>query len=236
MTIKSFFLSLLVVIPCITFAQTGNVQNANIPKDAPVNVIVTDLKNVPQSKEIIIFKSKANGKEFQGLTDDAGKFSLRLPVGDNYEVLILGFNDSTHDSFLDIPMPKGNAYYKDPFKVEISFLPAKSFVLDDCNFETNQAVLQPSSYTVIDELVAYLIRKDDEKIEIGGHTDNVGKAPKNLILSAARAKTVRDYLIAKGIDPARVTAKGYGLTKPIATNKTAAGRAQNRRTEVKILN
>jgi outer membrane protein OmpA-like peptidoglycan-associated protein len=56
------------------------------------------------------------------------------------------------------------------------------------------------------------------------------------VLSAARAKTVRDYLISKGIDPARVTAKGYGLTKTIATNKTAAGRAQNRRTEVKIVN
>ncbi|MBL0144643.1 MAG: OmpA family protein [Chitinophagaceae bacterium] len=136
---------------------------------------------------------------------------------------------------LDIPTPKGNAYYKDAFKVDIQFLPPKSFVLEDCNFETGKAILQPTAYAVLDELVAYLVRKDDEKIELGGHTDNVGKAPKNLILSQQRAQTVMAYVISKGIDPSRVTAKGYGMSKPIATNKTPAGRALNRRTEVKIL-
>ena len=83
--------------------------------------------------------------------------------------------------------------------------------------------------------MAYLNRKDDERIELGGHTDNVGNCKKNLVLSQARANTVRAYLLMKGIDPTRVTAKGYGLTVPIASNKTAEGRAQNRRTEVKIL-
>jgi outer membrane protein OmpA-like peptidoglycan-associated protein len=119
--------------------------------------------------------------------------------------------------------------------VDIQHLPAKSFILEDCNFETGKADLKPESYKVIDELVAYLNRKDDERIELGGHTDNVGKAAKNLILSENRAKTVMAYLLMKGIDPTRVTAKGYGMKVPIASNKTAAGRAQNRRTEVKIL-
>ncbi len=73
------------------------------------------------------------------------------------------------------------------------------------------------------------------RIEMGGHTDNVGSAKNNQILSEARANTVRTYLLSKGIYPNRVTAKGYGLSKTIVTNKTAAGRTQNSRTEVTIL-
>lgn len=233
---RNFFYSLLsLLLPVMVWSQTGNVQDASIPKDAPVNVRMTDFKGNVLNNEIVVFKSKANSKEYQGLTDSTGKFSLRLPAGDIYEIYILGFKDSTSYNVLDIPATKGKAYYKDAFKVNIEFLPAKSFVLDDCNFETGKATLQPGSYTVLDELVAYLQRKDDEKIELGGHTDNVGKAKNNLLLSEARANTVRAYLLTKGIDPLRVTAKGYGMKVPIASNKTAAGRAQNRRTEVKIL-
>ena len=235
---KQKILSSLIVLltPVIVFCQTSPVQNASIPKDAPVNVRLTDFKNNVLNNEIVIFKSKLNGKEYQGLTDSLGKFSFRLPVGDKYEIYILGFNDSTlNDNLLTIPPTTGNAYYKNPFVVDIQHLPAKSFILEDCNFETGKADLKEESYKVIDELVAYLNRKDDERIELGGHTDNVGKAKKNQLLSEARANTVRAYLIMKGIDPSRVTAKGYGLSKPIASNKTAAGRAQNRRTEVTIL-
>jgi outer membrane protein OmpA-like peptidoglycan-associated protein len=231
------FSSLIVLLtPLIVFCQVGTVQNANIPKDAPVNVKLTDFKNNVLNNEIVIFKSKLNGREYQGLTDSLGKFSFRLPVGDKYEIYILGFNDSTlNENVLTIPPTQGNAYYKNPFIVDIQHMPAKSFILEDCNFETGKADLKEESYKVIDELVAYLNRKDDERIELGGHTDNVGNAKKNLILSLNRAKAVMAYLLSKGIDPTRVTAKGYGLTKPIASNKTAAGRAQNRRTEVTIL-
>jgi outer membrane protein OmpA-like peptidoglycan-associated protein len=234
---KKYFLFFLAILSFgkISIGQTGTVQNGSIPKDAPVNVTMTDFKNRVLNNEIVVFKSKLNTKEYQGLTDDAGKFSIRLPIGDTYEIFILGFKDSASYNILDIPALKGNAYYKDPFVVDIQHLPAKSFILDDCNFETGKATLQETAYTVIDELVAYLNRKDDEKIELGGHTDNVGKPAKNLILSQGRANTVRAYLLTKGIDPSRVTAKGYGSTKPIASNKTAAGKALNRRTEVKIL-
>jgi len=164
-----------------------------------------------------------------------GRFSTRLPAGDKYEIFILGFKDSTSYIVLDIPSVQGRAYYKDPFKVDIQFMPSKSFVLEDCNFETGKADLEEDSYKVIDELVAYLKRKEDVRIELGGHTDNVGTAKSNQVLSEARANTVRDYLIEKGIDPSRVTAKGYGLTMPVETNKTEEGRALNRRTEVTIL-
>lgn len=235
MKLKLLFTSFTYLVSCMAFSQSGNVQNANIPKDAPVNVTMTDFKNNILPHEIVIFRSFLNGREYQGLTDSTGKFSTRLPAGDKYEIFILGFKDSTSYIVLDIPPLTGNAYYKNPFKVDIQFLPAKSFVLEDCNFETGKAELKPESYAVLDELVAYLVRKEDERIELGGHTDNVGTAKSNLILSEARANTVRAYVIMKGIDPLRVTAKGYGFTVPVASNSTAEGRAQNRRTEVKIL-
>ncbi len=232
---KYFFIIFIFLFPTFAFTQTNTVQNASIPKDAPVDVTVSDFKNNTRANEIIVFRSKANEKEYQGLTDNNGKFSLRLPAGDQYEIFILGFKDSTSYNVLDIPATKGTAYYKNPFKVDIQFLPAKTFVLDDCNFETGKANLQPGSFAVLDELVTYLNRKDDEKIELGGHTDNVGSAASNLKLSMDRANTVRAYLLTKGIDPDRVTAKGYGMSEPVDENKTEAGRAKNRRTEVKVL-
>jgi outer membrane protein OmpA-like peptidoglycan-associated protein len=230
-----FGVFLAITMPFVAVSQNGTVQNAAIPKDAPVNVVMTDFKGNILNNEIVVFQSKANNKEYQGLTDDKGKFSIRLPMGDKYQIFIMGFHDSTSYNVLDIPALKGNAYYKDPFVVEIEHLPAKSFVLDDCNFATGKSVLLPEAYTVLDELVAFLVRKDDERIELGGHTDNVGNAAKNLKLSLDRAKAVVTYLISKGIAQERLTAKGYGMTKPIASNKTAAGKALNRRTEVKIL-
>ncbi len=230
-----FFFMISCTLSFVGNAQQSTVQNASIPKDAPVDVEVTDFKNNLMPNEIIIFKSRVNMREYQGLTNESGRFSVRLPAGDVYEIFILGFKDSTSYNFLDIPATQGNAYYKDPFKVDIQFQPSKTFILQDCNFETGKATLEPESFAVIDELLAYLTRKADERIEIGGHTDNVGSAAANLVLSKDRATSVMNYLISKGIDPARLEAKGYGMSMPVENNKTEEGRAQNRRTEVKVL-
>jgi outer membrane protein OmpA-like peptidoglycan-associated protein len=73
------------------------------------------------------------------------------------------------------------------------------------------------------------------KIQLEGHTDNVGTAADNQKLSENRAKAVVAYLTGKGVAPARLMAKGFGATRPVADNKTEEGRAQNRRTELKIL-
>ena len=235
MKYSTLILWILTILPIAGFSQAGTIQNAAIPKDAPVDVSIADFKNNLLANEIIVFKGRKNEREYQGISGDNGKFSIRLPAGDVYEIFILGFKDSTSYNFLDIPAPVGNAYYKKPFKVDIQFLPSKTFVLDNCNFETGKATLQPESYTVLDELVAYLNRKDEQRIEIGGHTDNVGTPANNLKLSLDRAKAVMEYLVSKGIAMERLTAKGYGMTEPIESNKTAEGRAQNRRTEVKIL-
>ncbi|MEM5734285.1 OmpA family protein, partial [Shewanella algae] len=72
------------------------------------------------------------------------------------------------------------------------------------------------------------------QIEIGGHTDNIGKPEDNNKLSTERAKSIANYIIGKGIAAERISFKGYGSTKPIADNKTEAGRAINRRTTVTI--
>jgi OmpA-OmpF porin, OOP family len=235
MKFNCFFLLFLIGIAVTGFSQTPAVA-MNLPKDAPVDVTIVDAKTGRQlNNEIVVFRSLVSKTEFQGLSDSTGKFTLRLPSGSKYEIFILGFTDSTSYSMLDIPALKGNQYYKNPFKVDIQFEAPKSFVLENVTFETGKAELKPASYSVLDELVEYLKRKDDEKIEVGGHTDDVGKAEANMVLSNSRANTVRAYLLTKGIAPERVTAKGYGMDIPVAENDTAEGRALNRRTEVKII-
>ncbi len=231
---QQVYLLLMLMLP---FAASAQTTTLNLPKDAQVDVTIKDARSKkPMNNEIVVFKSQLNGTEYQGLSDADGKFTVRLPTGAKYDVFVLGFKDSTSYNILDIPALKGaNSYYKNPFKEDIEFEAPASFVLDNCNFETGKATLSPESYPVLDELVEYLTRKQDEKIEVGGHTDNVGKADANMVLSQDRANTVRAYLLMKGIAPERVTAKGYGMTEPIAENDTAEGRALNRRTEVKIL-
>lgn len=231
---KLFFL-LASFCSTVAFAQAPQVQNATIAKDAQVDVTVTDFKDNALPHEIMIFKSRRNTREYQGLTDDNGKFSVRLPAGDKYEIYILGFKDSTSYEMMDIPEPAPNASYKQPFVLSFQFSPAKTFILEGCNFETGKAMLEPESFAVLDELVVFMNRKMDEVIEIGGHTDNVGSAASNIKLSMERATTVMDYLLAKGIGPERLTAKGYGMTQPIESNTSDEGRASNRRTEVKML-
>ena len=224
------------LVPFVSFAQTPAAQPMNLPRDAKVDVTIADTKSGRMlNNEIVVFRSSANSREYQGLSDSVGRFSLRLPAGAKYEIFILGFNDSTSYNVLDIPALKENQFYRNPFKVDIQFEAPKSFVLDNCTFETGKADLKVEAYKVLDELVEFLKRKDDERIEIGGHTDNVGKAEANMTLSTNRAKAVMAYLITKGIAPERLTAKGYGLTQPVAENDTVEGRSLNRRTEVKIL-
>ncbi|MCX6292803.1 MAG: OmpA family protein [Sphingobacteriales bacterium] len=234
-TIRLFLVQLLFALPFTSFSQTTPIQDASIPKDAQVDVTITDFKDVPLPHEIMMFRSKNYDKEYSALTNDSGKFSTRLPAGDVYSIFILGFKDSVSIDSLVIPGLQGKQYYKNPFVVNYQFQPSKSFVLENCNFDNGKATLQESAFPVLDELVAYMKRKEDDRIELGGHTDNVGSAASNIKLSADRANTVKAYLVASGINETRIVTKGYGSSKPISDNKTADGRAENRRTEVTIL-
>ena len=110
-----------------------------------------------------------------------------------------------------------------------------SIVLKNIFFDSNKSDLKPESQTELDKLVQLLAENPSLTIEISGYTDNVGKPADNLNLSNNRAKAVVDYLKAKNIPSQRLTAKGYGETKPVADNRTEEGRAMNRRTEMKIV-
>jgi outer membrane protein OmpA-like peptidoglycan-associated protein len=102
-------------------------------------------------------------------------------------------------------------------------------------FSTAQFKVLPASYPLLDQVAQVLKDEPRMRVRVEGHTDSVGGEAPNLRLSQRRADSVRAYLVAKGIAPDRLEALGYGLTKPLASNRTQKGRAQNRRTEFRII-
>jgi outer membrane protein OmpA-like peptidoglycan-associated protein len=108
-------------------------------------------------------------------------------------------------------------------------------VLKNIFFDTDKFVLKDESKVEVEKLIEFMNTNPRVRIEVSGHTDNVGDKKKNEILSNNRAKAVYDYLVSKGILPTRLSFKGYADTQPITDNKTEAGKKLNRRTEFKIV-
>lgn len=102
-------------------------------------------------------------------------------------------------------------------------------------FKSNSAVIDAASYTLLDEIAGILNQKPSSVIEIAGHTDATGDAGYNLALSKNRATAVRQYLVGKNIDGARLKTAGYGATKPLGNNQNESGKQQNRRVEFNVL-
>jgi outer membrane protein OmpA-like peptidoglycan-associated protein len=107
--------------------------------------------------------------------------------------------------------------------------------IEGIRFKTNSAEIDPRSFAILDEAVAVLQRFPDVRMEVQGHTDDVGDDAANLALSQARAQAVVEYFISKGVAPERLVARGYGETKPEVPNDSKANRARNRRVEFIIL-
>ena len=125
-------------------------------------------------------------------------------------------------------------------ELEIKMIPIgasmdKVLVMQNVFFKTGSAALLPGSDPELKKLLFTLKKNANMKIEIRGHTDNVGSETSNQLLSEARAKSVFTYLTSSGIDPSRLIYKGFGETQPVADNNTPEGRKQNRRTEFKII-
>lgn len=110
---------------------------------------------------------------------------------------------------------------------------AQDYKLEGVNFEFDSAKLTAGSKATLDAAVVIMKRNADDKIEIAGHTDSVGSAEYNMGLSQQRAQAVADYLIANGANSSNITVKGYGESQPVADNATEAGRAANRRVELR---
>jgi outer membrane protein OmpA-like peptidoglycan-associated protein len=108
----------------------------------------------------------------------------------------------------------------------------KTLILEGVNFETGKADLTEESKTILNGVAESLVANEEIKVQVSGHTDSRGSAALNKRLSQARATSVKNYLIEKGVAADRLTAVGYGPSRPIASNKTEAGRAQNRRVEL----
>jgi outer membrane protein OmpA-like peptidoglycan-associated protein/tetratricopeptide (TPR) repeat protein len=167
-------------------------------------------------------------------TDEDGNYLVTLPVGKDY-----AFNVNR----------KGYLFYSDNFSlsknnsdsvftVNIPLQPIEkgaAIVLKNIFFETGKFDLQHESRSELDKLVMLLNDNPNLKIQIDGHTDNVGQEKDNQLLSTNRARSVVGYLLSKGINTQRLTYKGFGSTNPVADNITEHGKALNRRTELSII-
>ena len=110
-----------------------------------------------------------------------------------------------------------------------------SYKLEDIHYETNSAEISERSQIILDDFAEYLIENTTIRVAIHGHTDNVGASSDNIALSADRAFSIKTYLQEKGVASKRLTFRGFGDKKPVASNSTEEGRIQNRRTEFAIL-
>jgi OmpA-OmpF porin, OOP family len=108
-------------------------------------------------------------------------------------------------------------------------------VLQNIFFEVDRYDLQDKSLAELQKMLRFLKENPSQRVEISGHTDNSGSDPYNLQLSQRRAQAVYDHLVANGIDPKRLSPKGYGATRPLADNSSEEGRQKNRRIEFKLI-
>lgn len=170
-------------------------------------------------------------------TDPSGQFLVVLPAGKNYA---LNVSRSHYLFFSDHFELREPGSVDKPFQLEIELQPIpengapageKAIVLKNVFFESGSAQLRPESVTELEKLRHLLEDNPGLRIQINGHTDNVGTGADNQTLSEQRAKAVYSYLVEHGIDRGRLRYKGFGESRPVDTNETEEGRQQNRRTE-----
>lgn len=200
-------------------------------ENALIHVKVTDMEDRARENDIIHFVGIKSQNSFQGISNKDGKFEILLPEGDKYQIKIVGLGKEEEYSTLEIGSEEG--YYE--AEIEIGYEPPTIFRLEDLHFDVNKASLRPASFKALDNLAYVLKIKSNLKVEIAGHTDSDGDDNENMKLSQARAESVINYLITKGIAKDRLVAVGYGEREPIADNSTVAGKQENRRTEARIL-
>lgn len=204
---------------------------------------VTDaLTRAPLTAQLDMLLLPEGASALQTTAKSDGTVLACLPAGKSYAINIGKEGYLFFSENVDLSETRSAA---DPILLDVRLMPiAKSdtktesstpVVLRNIFFEFGSATLKPESYPELERLAALLRNSPDLRIQINGHTDNVGDPAANLRLSESRALAVKDYLIGKGIAPERLLHKGYGMQRPIADNSAPEGRARNRRTEFEVI-
>ena len=162
-------------------------------------------------------------------TDSHGYAEVLVPVARRYEVEYLTLGRRNITASVEVAEGRNQDIRLTMRYRRIEEEPR--FVLEGVLFETNRAIIQDDSFPRLDRVVEYMRYRTSSRIRVEGHTDNVGNPRRNRTLSEMRARAVRDYLAAHGIDASRIEAVGHGHDRPVATNDSEEGRAQNRRIE-----
>lgn len=164
-----------------------------------------------------------------------GEFLVSLPSGSSYALNVSkqGYLFYSGNYTLGNSLTAGDEY-----QVDIQLSPIEvggTIILNNIFFESGSASILNQSKPELNKVVELLNSNSKMRIEVGGHTDNIGNDLSNAALSEQRAKSVMNFLIEKGITATRIEAKGFGKSKPVADNTTELGRSKNRRTEFKVL-
>lgn len=165
---------------------------------------------------------------------ETGAYFISLPGGKNFGISVQAKDFLFHSENINIK--ETNVFTEIINDIRLKRVEVgTTIVLRNIFFDTGSASLRPESYAELGVLYKLLEDNPKIKIEISGHTDNVGSAAMNQRLSQDRAKAVVDFLTGRGIAAERLTFKGYGFSRPVATNDTPEGRQLNRRTEFEII-
>lgn len=226
LAIKSDILNEKIPHGLLAFGITKNNLKTYITSTKDRYIIKDDYKNKFVYKKHHL-KPKHKFNKWQLLSDTI--------IAKGYEKYLILGNYKSIDVYITIAIDD-LSLEELPFEPNISKMQVgEKLSIPNIVFDVNSYKIKQESNKNLDKLYSLLKENVKLKIEISGHTDNIGKDADNLILSTNRAKAIVDYLIKKGINSNRLAYKGYGSTQPIADNKTYDGRAQNRRVEIIIL-
>ena len=196
--------------------------------------ILDGILQTPIEAKIKIYDN-STGEVYTSVSSNSatGKFLLSLPSGLNYGISVEAEGYLFHSENFNIP--EGSVYNMVSKEIALKNIDIGSKIaLRNVFFEIGKSEVKIDSYPELDRLIQLMQDVPRLKIELSGHTDNVGNDDYNLNLSQRRADAVRSYLTSRGIDKSRMSAIGYGESKPVDTNDTNEGRANNRRTEFEI--
>ncbi|HYF68885.1 MAG TPA: OmpA family protein [Ohtaekwangia sp.] len=219
---KRTLFALLVFIP-IVFAQA---QNGEIKAEGKI----TDSRTGQGIKANIRYSSIPTGSINGRFNDSTFSFSIFGTA--KYQITVSAEGYSPRTVIVD---PKD---INEENKVirNISLSPkGEAIVLDHLIFAQGKAVIDPKSYTGLDEVVQMMKENERIEIQLEGHTDNVGSPKGNLELSESRVEAVKKYLVSKGIAKGRIKTKAFGGSQPLKNEMTPEARALNRRVELRVL-